>query len=255
MDRASVEAAFTLTLSGTARTASFSWAGNDDQVTVTPSGGFSYGDNVAWKLSDGARDVAGNALSGATTRTFSIIKRVTFTVRASGDMTGFVSRYCFLTCANSAYSDSITVGDNFRESIRGFIGFNLPTLPASATLLEATLTIRKIQVYGTPFGPDTLGTMALERVNFRPTLDGDDFAGAEVLPCGGVCSTDFHGNPDPDGAIDVLKFVQADWAERSTLSERSQFRMRFANNKSKNGKNAGLIYDKTPTLTVTYEYP
>ena len=262
MDRASVEATFTLTLSGTPRAASFSWSGDNDRVTVTPSAGFSYGDNVAWTLSDGARDVAGNALSGATTRTFSIIKRVTFTVRASGDMTGHVYRDCgIFTCINRSDPSTISMGDwndnasSHSRSYRGFIGFNLPTLPANATLLEATLTVRKTHVFGTPFGPDNLGTMALERVSYGPTLDAADFAGAAVLPCGSVCSIDFYGNPDPDGAIDVLKFVRADWAERSALSERSQFRMRFANNNNDDDEADSLQYDKTPTLTVTYEYP
>jgi hypothetical protein len=102
--------------------------------------------------------------------------------------------------------------------------------------------------------------MALERVDYGTKLDRDDF-NAKPLSCfnNQPCVGRFYGPPDPiDGPIDVLSYIQADWAERSTRGYQSHFRLRFVNNKPVTGSERDrqvVEYVRTPTLTIEYLAP
>ena len=226
-----------------------------------PSAPLDYNDTVAWRLDSGATDAAGNHLTNPIAGSFSTIRQVT--LNANGN-TGNVSRFCLGFCTNtgSGGTNPMRVGtddDGGKTIWRAYMSFDdlSAALPSPiAAITSAVLTLKVIGTAGNPFDPNNLGTMALERVDYGPTIDGVDFD-IKPLNCdGGVCSLDFSSLNEANGAIDVLKFVQADYAERGAHGDSAQFRLRFANTDSHNGTKFAVIdYDVHPTLTITYLVP
>jgi hypothetical protein len=201
---------------------------------------------------------------------WSTLRELTVTIPADPNLTGEIFRTCFfLDCphfdarTNLPFSgNDISVGYgffiNWGRTFRGFISFDLSSILPDAQITSATLTLKLNAQNGSPFATNSLGSMALERVNYGSTLvGGSDYNTAPRL-CGVfICSVVFFGPPAPiDGPIDVSDIVKADWLERDTLANRSQYRLRFANSHPYNGSGGeGLEYDPNPTLTVKYLAP
>ncbi len=226
-----------------------------------PGAPFDYNDTVAWRLDSGATDAARNRLANPIAGSFNAIRQVT--LNANGN-TGDVRRFCLGFCTNtgSGGTNPMRVGtndDGGKAISRAYMSFDdlSAALPSPiAAITSAVLTLKAIGTAGNPFDPNNLGTMALERVDYGPTIDGVDFD-IKPLNCdGGVCSLDFSSLNEANGAIDVLKFVRADYAERGAHGDSAQFRLRFANTDSHNGTKFAVIdYDVHPTLTITYLVP
>ena len=95
--------------------------------------------------------------------------------------------------------------------------------------------------------------MALERMDYGPTLDAGDF-GLKALGCASGCDFGFGGPDSINGPVDVLAYLQADWAERATHGYHSQYRLRFANNKPIKGDDGHGVYDNYRKYTLTIEF-
>jgi hypothetical protein len=226
-----------------------------------------YGDGtiVTWLIQTSAMDVGGSRLLAIVADGFRVLQRLSVTIPPDPRMTGFVDRECdFIGCNNKVYGDGIRAGGFHYSSptvtdvYRGFLGFHLDdnAIPENAQITKATLTLK----LESPTGKlvyDYLGPLSLQRVVIGPTLDGGDFD-TPFLPCylGEQCSIQFNGPPDPtDGLLDVLPYLKADWAERTTRGYRSQYRLRFANNTGPAISNLTTTYRPDPTLTIEYLIP
>ncbi len=242
-------------------------AGQGYGYIFQPQTPFGYNAVVDWSISTAATDLLGNPLVRNFGSTFSTLREFSVTIPAEQNLTGYVGRTCkIFNCPRfSPMLGILYVGYwpdiNTGITMRSFISFDLGSILPDAQITGATLNLTLNEQRGNPFGEANLGTMALERIKYwsNESLNGFDYSSAP-LNCGGVvCSIDFFGPPDPiDGPIDVLKFVRADWLERDTLANRSQYRLRFANSKpATGGGDQPLVmkYDRNPTLTVTYLAP
>jgi hypothetical protein len=108
----------------------------------------------------------------------------------------------------------------FGGAARGYMRFDLSSLPPGASIASATLVTYQDAVDGAPF--DT-GSVVLDHVDLGPGLDKDD-DGAAPLPGGLLFATLSTSAAPGERAVDVTAAVQADLAGgRST----SDFRLRL----------------------------
>jgi Bacterial Ig-like domain len=217
---------------------------------------------IQWTIGTNATDLAGNPLAQARSSTFSLMRKLMLTLPANPDLSGYIVHSCWNgDCNNTIYRNKLFVGIRGNPltigSMRAFIGFDLPTetLLNAKAILSAVLTLEQTEIYGDPFNPNNLSSMALERVDYGTKFRLDDFE-TEPLNCdGSVCSRDFYSEAEANGPVDVLKFVLADLAEGDVRGNRSEYRLRFANNKSQNGSEDAHVSYTFPTLTITYLIP
>jgi Bacterial Ig-like domain/Fibronectin type III domain len=235
-----------------------------------------YGDGtiVTWLIQTSAMDVGGSRLLAIVADGFRVLQRLMLTIPVNPNWTGAAERVCvgiIVFCRNDLLTDSILVGyDGLGTDgpitdtavFRGAFGFSFVGLflPENLQFVKATLNLKHRRTDGTPFSAKKLDVMSLERVDYGTKLDRDDF-NAKPLSCfnNQPCVGRFYGPPDPiDGPIDVLSYIQADWAERSTRGYQSHFRLRFVNNKPVTGSERDrqvVEYVRTPTLTIEYLAP
>jgi methionine-rich copper-binding protein CopC len=224
---------------------------------------FDFNTNVQWEIGTNATDMSGNHLAQVVGGTFSMLRQFTVSIPADPKLTGKINHDCglILGCENkvslgmTSWVGYAYLGFGLSFNYRAYISFDLlaGVQPIATTITKAILNIKKRRAIGSPFAPGHLGSMFIERMDYGPTLDGSDY----VLPllCNQPsCYIEFVGLPDPDGPQDVLKFVQADWAERNTHGNRSQYRLRFANSQTDKSDNDRLVYEFS-TLTITYLAP
>ena len=245
-------------------------AGQGYGYIFQPQTSFGYNAVVDWSISTAATDLLGNPLAQRTGSSFSTLREFSVTIPPEQNLTGTVRRSCvifscprFTPFIEQPFAGYMAFsGPRFSHvNVRGFVSFDLGSILPDAQITRATLnlTLRDL-LADNPFGEANLGTMALERIKYwsNESLNGFDYNSAP-LNCGGViCSIDFFGPPDPiDGPINVLKFVQADWLERDTLANRSQYRLRFANSTPATGGEEQTMLNgyEIPTLTVSYLAP
>jgi hypothetical protein len=230
--------------------------------SFVPSEKYGDGTIVAWYVAPSAMDVGGSRLLQAVADGFSVMQRLTTTIPVDLNMTGLVYRQCdFFGCRNGSFNSNTLVAGFFKNSsetlvYRSFIGFNLDgVLPENASITKATMTLKIEYITGSPFAADQLTSLAFERMDYGPKVNLDDFD-RQPLGCAAGCGFSFYGPPNPvDGPVDVLNYVQTDWAERSTHGYHSQYRLRFANNKPfKANSDQNLSY-KHPTLTIEFLVP
>ncbi len=233
-----------------------------------PQAPFDLNTVVQWAIGTDATDADGNHLAQAVSGSFSMFRQFTLTVLADQTLTGEIYHVCDGILVGGCHNDPLrshldagitTNGFGDTGPLRIFISFDLPVGPLqSATAITgAILTLKKTGSAGDPFAPNNLGTMALERTDYGPTLDGNDFdtRPRNCFRSTTVCSVDFHNETEADGSVDVLSFIKADLFD-DAHGGRSQYRLRFANTDSHNGtKEARLTYDPNPTLIITYIMP
>lgn len=112
--------------------------------------------------------------------------------------------------------------DNFIPGVgvRQFVSFSLGSLPASGTLVSATLQMRQLTVLGAPFG--THGVVVLDHLDYGPTLDALDFGRAPLAgPLGPFA-------PDATLGVRTLDVTAQVAADLAAGRVRSQFRLRFS---------------------------
>lgn len=230
MDKAATQAAFAITVPAGFGAGTFSWSADGTTMTFNPAGTFSYGGQVSWRVTNAATDLAGNALSAQVSRSFSVIKQGTLVLNSVAASDGYIR-----TVAPEVWPTNTTlhvgeIGDG--AHVRSFLTFNLSALPASTVRITlAAIYLSQMQLKGDPAG--ALGGPAkLERVNYGESLDLADYNISRY--------TSFNDSVDfTIGAVDgwrsnsqVALGVWADFQNRASRGNLTQFRLRYPNNTS-----------------------
>jgi hypothetical protein len=270
MDKASAQVAFSIS-SPSGVTGQFSWSADGRTMTFTPSTAFDYGTSVSWGISDIAKDLAGNALSGALAASFSIIRQVSVDLPVSID--GSVN-YDMTTKAYTvnSYFSTYSFGLNYRVTSEGpggsprfypqanrlLMTYDLSALPAGLTFRSAQLYL-----YLNSYTSETFtkyGDVIVTAVGYGSTLEGSDYNGGTVYGTASGRPTGVQWNP-----VNVLSLVQDDWNNRGARGTRSQFRvslnvpenLTYSSSPESNGAvtiDSGKGTHK-PMVRVVYEIP
>lgn len=266
MNKASVQAAFSITSPAGLNGGSFSWNEASTVMTYVPPASFAYGTEVSWQVSTGAKDAAGNALAETMLRGFRVIRQGTLTVRFDPETSGSVGAPGYFR--QSIVYNTPYLGDDYgNEAYRLFLGFRLDGLPEGTTKIsQATLRWWVTRQLGNPL--DKLGALQLEPVDV-----GDQIGTAPIEgPPSPDAIADYHVSPLDSGAsispsiigapglFDVTPWTAKDWSDRAVRNRRTQYRLRFSQGSDGNSITDALISDSEvhPTLAelhVVYEYP
>jgi len=114
----------------------------------------------------------------------------------------------------------IAVGHSGPTGWRGFVTFDLGSVPAGITVTSATLSIRQRSVTGTPFA--TLGgAVVVDHVIVGSTLDAGDYATPSLAQDVGTLST------STEAGVRTLPVGQQVEADLLAMRPRTSFRLRF----------------------------
>jgi hypothetical protein len=266
MNKASVQAAFSVTAPAGFNGGTFSWNEAGTVMTYAPSSVFSYGTEVTWQVSNSAKDAAGNALAEPMIRGFRIIRQGALTINFDPPTSGHVGAPSYFR-QSDLYNVTYLGDDSANETYRLFIGFKLNGLPEDLTrITEATLRWWVTFQQGNPFSK--FGQLLMEPVNVGEQLET---AGVEE-PSNPALIEDYHSAPlspgmsipssaiGAPGTFNVTAWAAKDWSDRAARNGRTQYRLRFTQNSDSDGQNDKLVSDVEthPTLAelhVVYEYP
>lgn len=271
MDKASAQVAFSVTLPPNV-TGAFSWSADGKTMTFNPANNFLHGQIATWRITTGAKDLAGNALANQISRGFELRKLGTVVLDSVAALDGYATNASSVV----ASSGNLLVGDsNTNLGYRSFLSFDLSTIPANAIgLTRADLFVFLSGWQGNP--RSTLGgQVKLERVDFGAALEAADYDRARFMNV--ADSLDFGPAIESQGwkvSQATLFAVGADFSDRAARSNRSQFRLRFPQELSGNGQADMYTYHSgnslvmscprqapamgtscKPYLVVSYEYP
>lgn len=126
------------------------------------------------------------------------------------------------TVTDTGYANtmgSIDVGSASGYIYRGFVGFDLADIPASATISKATLRLYQRVIYGSPYS--TLGTLQVDHLDYGTTLDAGSYTGGTVY----AVSFATFGSPQLAEwkTLDVTTQVKKDRLSHAS----TQFRLHF----------------------------
>ncbi|MEO8184487.1 MAG: Ig-like domain-containing protein [Deltaproteobacteria bacterium] len=260
MNTAAVEAAYSSS-SLPAGAVSFSWSAGDTVLEITPNQlltratGTDPASTVAsrysFEISDAARDLEGNVLPRLST-SFTTLREIQATLSALSNRTltgNWRSDNVFGTndCAQNTNVACVGDSSNGNSTYRGFVTFDLSSLPAAIQDVSAAeLRMSIDNILAAPF--TTLGTLGVEHVSFD-VIDLTAFSAAALGSFIGI--TDSAAGGDVLRA-DVLEAARQDVAER----ERSQYRLRFTVNSDNDG-NADMVElnCSSERLVLTYLLP
>ncbi|MHB8878115.1 MAG: Ig-like domain-containing domain, partial [Myxococcaceae bacterium] len=265
MDQASAQAAFAI--GGWATTGAFTWDAAGTTFTYRPAQSFSNGAMVSFTVGIGAKDLAGNAMAMAVSRSFKAAVRGSMTLYSAAMQDGYVTS---VGTVNSIGSQMFAGDDLVNSTWRAFASFNLAGLPTNVLRIQsATLFVYQANAAGTPY---SLGALTASSVSYGPLLSAAVYSTPvlQTLQCKGlpplcgladeeqVLSTSFGaGNVS---AVVSLK-VSDDWANRASRGGLSQFRIGFPTGTNGNNLNdrlvmaAGENLTNRPRLTVVYDIP
>lgn len=271
MDKAATQAAFDITAPASANMGTFSWSADGKTMTFTPSAPFDYGTIVAWRLSTAARDLAGNTMQPSVIRGFQIINEGVAVLDSVMGIDGYV------TNGGTSYTSSgyILFGDSAQNiAYRGFLSFDLSSLPASLTTIKSALVyVYLASVSGAPVTA-LGGGPRIEHVNVGASLDAMDYDTANIAGPGEYGALPSTTTTNWKLTSVMLGAVKADWQNRASLGNRTQFRLRFPNQLAANstgdyfaiyaGNTSAVTCPRTnshatgsscrPHLVVVYEY-
>lgn len=112
----------------------------------------------------------------------------------------------------------IEIGRNTTLTSRGYVSFDLSSLPSGATITSATLRMYQTEVVGTPYSGNSL---IIDHVDYGDSLGSEDYALSPLESAFGTLTS----NPNVEWKdLSVTNQVKNDVANGRT---RSQFRLRF----------------------------
>lgn len=150
--------------------------------------------------------------------------------------------------------DQFNVGTASQQGVRGFLSFDISSIPKGATVLEATLTAFQFEVAGTPYS--TLGSLLVDHVVYGSQLDPGAYSRSALEDAIGTFST------DPSVGTRSLVVTAAVQEDVGGPRTRTQYRLRFATENDgdatadqshvHSAETATTIGER-PTLVVTYQ--
>jgi len=160
-----------------------------------------------------------------------------------------------LFTSDGAYA--IRVGDSGgNDARRGFLRFDLSSIPAGATIEDAELRIGQYSVVGTPY--TSLGAVLVDHVTMGVNFDAADWGAAALAPNIGTLSSD---STLQEKSLNVTSRVLDDLNDGRTTSD---FRLRFALTTDFDGANDYAEFNdlddtagngQIPQLIVSYRLP
>ena len=145
----------------------------------------------------------------------------------------------------------IMVGDTtVNTGVRGFLSFDISTIPPGVNILSATLRVYQEGFNGTPY--TDLGTVNVDHLDYGSTLDAGDYSAAALQGNVGALS---NNTTIELKTLDVPSSVQND----ITMSRiHSQYRMLFPVSTDNDGVEdatffTGVLRANEPELVVTFE--
>lgn len=141
-----------------------------------------------------------------------VIKSMTLSASASLD--GFRS-------SNGGGNDGLDIraGRNVNLVTRGFVSFDLSSLPANATITEATLRLYQTKTIGNPYGVG--GNLKVDHLDYGSNLDDPDYGAASLISNFATLTTNASVEWKDVAATDQVK------GDRTASRSRSQFRIHF----------------------------
>jgi hypothetical protein len=269
MDQLSAQAAYQ---SGDlpASEVTFNWNTEGTQLTVKANDFLEYAagedpsieaKTYALSVTSTAKDVAGNSLTPFSS-SFSTLKVIVTSIYATAGLDGdcYGSTGCDLARATFAVGDLATAPTD--SGFRGFVSFDLRTLPTGVVADEARLIIYKAFINFNSGGPDPypLGDMLLENVNYGNSLTGEDYntpviVGLGIFDSGSEPATGYLGS-------DVTSALNDDLDNRTARGNRSQYRFRFPIENNDNNASDYVSFTSSdgpegqrPFLNVVYYLP
>lgn len=176
-------------------------------------------------------------------------KILTKTLSSLANLDGFES-------SNGGGNTSLDIraGRNTNLVTRGFIGFDLSSLPDGVTVTGATLRVYQAKTVGNPYGVG--GNLMIDHLNYGNSLENVDYSTVAILSNFATLSTDAAVQWKE---VEVMERVQSDVDEARAYS---QFRIHFTS-ENKGGDVAGdFVYfeakdnsegtGNTPELVIKY---
>lgn len=151
-------------------------------------------------------------------------------------------------------TSGLKIGDDSTRAYRGFVSFVLDDFPQGSTIQKAFMRIYQTEVKGNPFGLH--GSIVVDHVIYTQRLTADMFGqSAEKELFATIPQSTLPGWKE----VDVTKYLRSDLEK---ARERSQYRLRFENEKSLGKDAENMVYfesasnselsGQTPQLVVTY---
>jgi hypothetical protein len=148
----------------------------------------------------------------------------------------------------------IRAGRNVNLVTRGFVSFDLSSIPDGATVTEVTLRLYQAKIIGDPYGAG--GALKIDHLNFGNSLENADYALAALLA---NFSTLTNNAVVEWKDADVTEQVKDDLKDNRT---RSQFRVHFTTENTGGDLTGDFTYlesaddsegtGKTPELVIKY---
>ncbi len=274
MDRRSVEGA--LRLKGPLVTKQkTSWNALGTEMSLTMGLCLPAGLKFSVSVDVGAKDLAGNAFEAPVVLNYRTAQSFTVALEADDKSSGTIQEDFFRTTptifANEVYLGA-TRGRLTSSYSRGFVAFNLSSLPDNARITNAGLQLTVLAENGNPF--NVLGALSVVHIGSYVPLSEKALTQEGIPTCQGnvvparcveqpgqmvVASSRF------DGAVnwDVSGYVKDDFANRKMRSDLTHLRLQFDKTTGSSVTGDGLTFhpldarnvNERPTLTITYETP
>lgn len=270
MDKASAQTAFSITSPAGFNAGSFSWNTEGTVMTYNPDASFDYGQTLIWKVSNAAKDLAGNALVSDSSESFKVVRQKTVKVFSTAELDGSVSNIGEVLTAPAWIVPDGIVGDLDNNTYRRtFLSFDLSSLPTDLTAINsATLYVRQFAANGSVYSD--LGKVTAQHVNYGSSLTAGDFETPVLsLICKGfglgltTCPSVLSSDADLEfKTLNATSKLRDDWQNRNSRGFRAQYRLQFTKNASVDNDadliafgTGDLAEDYQPYIQISFEYP
>ena len=224
-------------------------------LTFTPDVAFNFDTVYTVRLNDGATialDLQGNPVANVN-YDFTTMRQRTSLLLGQPMSSGRVLSAAVLGQSTVALNVPIRVGEfNSTVRSRGFIKFNIETLPANIYCInQATLSVDQSGVNGAPYGSTSLGRLVAEVVNVGDTFEAADYSAALVPAALFESSTVILATDPMLGAKVASNASQVRVARSLANNANVRWRLRFENDST----NSGTVDNATFTNTISGSFP
>jgi len=151
--------------------------------------------------------------------------------------------------ATASASQDIRVGRTASSTIRGFVGFDIGSIPKTSHVTSATLRIYQSSVTGNPYSIG--GSITVDHMDYGGDITSDDYSSSALAS--GIGTISSNGTTEWK-TLDVTSRVADDLSKHTS----SQFRLRFTT-ETAGGDDVALFSSKSsgydsnpPQLVVSY---